>query len=369
MNSMQRMVCFVLMSIALLLAGPLRAFGATDDSQARAMLAFLRAVAAKRDARPLVDPLMAMKGTALVIAQQNLMRRVTAEQYREVLLAVAEHREPRLTVPEGDLRAMKGKQGLLQDILPSLRWGCEHVDVLSSQLAVASALDVGAQANKLALENLPEPVPLGVPLYFVMGGRAGAAASDQGIYFDVLTNAFRNPGAKLETQKVVEFFAHEMHHVGLGQILDRRQSRLHLDENGQRAFTLLSGLVMEGSASYLINAHHDLTVIRNDPGFAAPGDPSSQLAAVEHVLAGVLQQNWTGKQYEEAMGQFTGSELHVTGALMFDAIWRAAGREEVMQVLRDPRQLLARYNRSAGVDPQAFQFSAALAKQVAVIGN
>lgn len=143
-------------------------------------------VAAGKGAKPLIDPLLAMTGTELVIAQQNLACRVTKEQHREVLLAMAEHRDPRLTVPEGDVRAVKGVQGLLKDVLPSLRWGCEHPDLLDAHLAGAARLNVGSQAQKLALDNLPEPVALDVPLYFVMGGRAGAAAAADGISFRLL---------------------------------------------------------------------------------------------------------------------------------------------------------------------------------------
>ena len=154
-------------------------------------------------------------------------------------------------------------------MVPALQWGVEHKDMLAARLSAVAAMDVDAGARRLALANLPEPAPLDVPLFLVMGGRAGAAASDDGIYFDILVMSFRDPGHDPGPAQVVAFFAHELHHVGLGRVIDRAQSRLTLDSAGSRAFALLRGLVMEGSASYLINGHRDLAALRRDPAFAA----------------------------------------------------------------------------------------------------
>ena len=84
-----------------------------DDAQASHVLRFLRAVAATdtSTARLLVDSVMAAKGTALIIAQQNVSRRVTSDEYREVLLSLAEHRAPRFASPPANARAAKGREG------------------------------------------------------------------------------------------------------------------------------------------------------------------------------------------------------------------------------------------------------------------
>jgi hypothetical protein len=202
-----------------------------------------------------------------------------------------------------------------------------------------------------------------------MGGRAGAAANDNGIYFDVLATSYRDPQHYPDSRQIVEYFAHELHHVGLGRILDREQSHLHLNESGQCAFDLLRGLVMEGSASYLINGHRDLAFMRKSPMFTAAGDDSSRFTAVQRVLTGVLQQGWTRQQYEQTATQFDGNTLHITGATILDIIMRAQGRSAVMEVLRDPRQLLIRYNRSVRPQGGNFYFSGALARQVATLGK
>lgn len=331
------------------------------------MLALLRAVAEHQNAQPMLDPILASTGTKLIIAQQNVARRVTAEEYREVLLAFVARRPPQLAaVPLGEARARKGREGLLQDVLPSLQWGAAHVDLLASRLDAAARLDIAAEARQLALSNLPRTEVLDVPLYLVMGGRAGAAAGAKGIYFDVLAMSSRGDHYPA-SQEIVEFFAHEMHHVGLARILDERQARLQLDADGRRAFDFLRGLVMEGSASYLINGHRDLAGMRRDPMFA--GDDQSRMRSVAQAFNGVLNEHWPPATYDEAMTQFAGNELHITGATMLDAIYRAEGRQAVMRVMEDPRQLVLRYNQSTAKDPQAFHFPASLASQVAHLGD
>ncbi len=339
-----------------------------DDSQPRAFLRFLEAVAQHRDARPLVDTLLASPGTGLVIAQQNVVRRVTAAEYREILLAVAEEREPRLEYDGNDPRSAKGAEGLVRDVLPALRWGAAHVDLLASRLTALAALDVDASARQLALANLPEPVSLDVPLFLVMGGRAGAAATTGGIYFDVLVTSVRSQNRYPTPSEIVEYFAHEMHHVGLEQILEGQKRGLHLDEAGERALGLVSGLVAEGSATYLINGHRDLAAMRVAPSIAAPGTDGERLATVERVLTGVLENGWDAHAYDGAMMQLAGNALHMTGATMLDAIWRAEGRAGVMVVMRDPRQLLSRYDASVAATTDAFRFPEPLARRIASLG-
>lgn len=340
-----------------------------DDSQASLFLRYLAAVAAHRPATALVDSVLDAKGTALVIAQQNLSRRVSAAEYREVLVAAAERREPRIPVPDGDPRAAKGREGLLHDVLPCIEWGAANVAALSANLAALHGANPGGRARSLALRNLPDSVSIDVPLFLVMGGRAGAAAPPGGIYVDVLTTSCRAPGRTVTPETVTAYFAHEMHHVGLEQIIERRERTLHLDSASRRAMELLHGLVMEGSASYLINGHRDLAAMRKDPAFAAPGTDPERMALVERILSGVLEEHWSASQFDGAMADLSGNALHITGAVMFDAIWRAGGRTAVMGVLEDPRLLLVRYDDSVRGRPGAFQFASGLARRVTSLGE
>ena len=313
---------------------PARAQRRLDDSQARLVLRFLGAVEKNEDAKPLIDSIMAAPGTGLVIAQQNLSRRVSAAEYREVLVAFA-----------------------------------EHLDLLAARLDTIGGLDVDAAARRMALENLPERVPLEVSEYLVMGGRAGAAATAGGIYFDVLVTSHRSGDHFPAPRQVVEFFAHELHHVGMEAILDGRERQLRLDDEARRALGLVRGLVMEGSASYLINGHRDLAAMRIDPGLAASGDDRERMVRVERILSGVLESHWTDVQYERAMTDFTGNSLHMTGAAMLDAIWHAGGRKAVMAVLLDPRLLLGRYDETVARTTSSYRFPEDLAHRLAELGG
>src|SRR5437763_465980 len=73
--------------------------------------------------------------------------------------------------------------------------------------------------------GLPARSPVTAHLFVVGGGRAGAAAFDNGdIYFDVLATSYRVALGTIEsypsTDGIVGFYAHEMHHLALGQIID-----------------------------------------------------------------------------------------------------------------------------------------------------
>lgn len=340
-----------------------------DDTQARVFLRYLGAVAEHRDARALIDTVMASRGTALIIAQQNLVRRVSAAEYREVLTALAEGREPDLQFDRTDPRSLKGAEGLVRDVLPALKWGSGHVEQLQARLTDLAALDVEAKARDLTLANLPESVPLDVPLLLVMGGRAGAAATGDGIYFDVLVTSFRAPDRFPGPDQVVEYFAHEMHHVGLGRIVERRERSLHLDDASTRALSLVSGLAAEGGASYLINGHRNLAAMRQDPTTSAPGTDAERMQEVERALTAILEGAQSPAAYDQALAKLSGNALHLTGAAMLDAIWRDRGRAGVMTVLRDPRRLLLDYDQSACGTAGAFCFSAPLAQRVASLGS
>lgn len=86
------------------------------------------------------------------------------------------------------------------------------------------------------------------------GGRAGAAAIDDQLYFDVLSSAWRGSAAKsppTSPAEVVEFFAHEAHHLGYRQILERKQAAFHLTGAENQAWNFLTAMLMEGSATFL----------------------------------------------------------------------------------------------------------------------
>src|SRR5580700_4762924 len=118
-----------------LLAGPAVAKNAPDSSQAEAMLELLRSCRDNNVTVAAIDRVISLPGTALVVQQQNISRRVTMQQYREVLRAACLGRVVEVKPAEAGARAEKGVTGLMQDVGPSLVWGRDHVALLESQLA------------------------------------------------------------------------------------------------------------------------------------------------------------------------------------------------------------------------------------------
>lgn len=136
-----------------------------------------------------IEQVMAFPGTKLVIAQQNISRRITSAQYRTTLVSACRGEIARLQPSESGARAEKGVEGLIGDVAPSLLWGRDHVAFLRQRLAAVKETQGLDEIVPLALKNLPEKVALSPKLYFVMGGRAGAAAIGDAIYIDLLSDS------------------------------------------------------------------------------------------------------------------------------------------------------------------------------------
>ena len=210
----------------------------------------------------------------------------------------------------------------------------------------------------------------------MIGGRAGAATLEgDEIYFDVLATSYRAVKGTLDYPtpvQVSEYFAHETHHVSLSQILNRTRSRLRLNNREQRAFSFLTALVMEGSASYFINGHRSLEAMRHDPQFMENFEKENELQRLsQQVLRSVLETGLDGEPYEKATTPFLGSGWHVAGALMLAPIDEAEGLGAVMKVLRDPRKLLVTFNRATAKlksTSARTSFDKSLAKRISCMG-
>jgi Putative zinc dependent peptidase (DUF5700) len=348
-----------------------------DLGQAELVLELLRDAAARRVTPADVDAVLAAHGTRLIIQQQNISRAVDPGQYRQLLSHIDREGMPAIAPIDAGERARRGVQGLTENVWPALRWGVANADLLARRLDALRALDVRAAAKELAMRHLPGPVPLDTRLFVVMGGRAGAAAIDGDIYFDVLATSFavgRALAAYPTPAQITEFFAHEMHHTALSPIIDRTRRALALDAAEARAFDFLSSLAMEGSASYLINGHGRIDEMRADPQFAEQLAGGNQLLeSCEQLLRDLLERGLDGEAHERALAPFTGSGFHAAGALLLDAVHRDGGQEAIMAVLRDPRGMLVAFNRASarlqgGARP-APVFDDALARRVAAMGD
>lgn len=320
-----------------------------------------------------IDRAMALPGTTLVISQQNISRRVTAEEYREVLEAACAGRIAAPKPAGTGERAQKGVAGLTQDVAPSMLWGRDHLAQLDSSLSELERYPSMDGSIGLARKYLPEPVPLDPKLYVVMGGRAGAAAIENNLYFDVLISSWRasrGTSAPVTPRAVVEFFAHETHHLGYGQILDRRRSNLRLTPAENQVWSFLSSILMEGSATLLINGHEKLSDLEGQP------DIRPYLSKAPELLRGmqkVMQAAFAGPLSDEAYAEATAPYLdmgyHATGAVLLAAIKKKRGLERVLRVMSDPRTLLNEYNACADKSTVRFRFNEYLAKRTSRMGE
>lgn len=342
-----------------------------DFTQADAMLDLLRACHANKASPSDFDRVISLAGTELVVAQQNISRRVTMQQYREVLQAACVGRVADVKPAEPGARAAKGVTGLTEDVAPSLVWGRDNIPLLKSRLAELRRNQAIGNAIPLARKYLPENVPLTPKLYVVMGGRAGAAAIDEQLYFDVLISAWRARGTIQATtpQQVVEFFAHETHHLGYGEILDKKKDSLKLSPGETQVWDFLVATMMEGSATLLINGHEKLSDLEKQPDIAPYlAEVPDLLPKMDALLRRAFDRPVPEEDFDQAKLPFLDMGYHATGAVLLAAIEKKRGLSGVMEVMADPRLLLVAYNECANESIVPFKFDPELADHIAHMG-
>ena len=345
---------------------------APDFTQAEAMLNVLRTCRDKGSGAD-IDHVLTLPGTELVVAQQNISRRVTMQQYRDVLRAACSGKVAQIRPAEPGARAEKGVAGLTEDVAPSLIWGRDHVAQLESKLRELQQNNKIGDAVPLARKYLPSSVSLNPKLYVVMGGRAGAAAIDDGLYFDVLISEWRSSmghAAPVGPSDVVLFFAHETHHLGYGQILDEKRASLHMNPAEDQAWRFLTSILMEGSATLLINGQEQLSVLETQSDVKAYLDKAPDLLpAMQKILNAALNGPMSAESYDEAVDPFLNMGYHAAGAVLLAAIEKKQGFTGVMQVMADPRRLLETYNACASDSNVSFRFDPTLAARIAKMGS
>jgi hypothetical protein len=350
-----------------------------DSRQAELMLALLRSAAGGAGPAPagLVDQVLRAPGTDLILRQQNISRRVDPEQYRALLTALPSAEPPELAPADAGERSRRGLEGLRQDVWPALLWGTAHADLLEARIDRLRHADLRSRAAAIAREFLPDGTEPDARLSIVMGGRAGAAAFDGGdIYVDVLALSYKaasgTAGAYPTPEEQVEFFAHEMHHLGLGRTLEKARRGLVLSPEEAHALDALTALVMEGGATYLINAHRDIGAMRRDPAYADfLSKNDALLESCRRVLETVLRASPDAEAYDRATAPLSGNGWHSAGALLLSEIDAAGGLEAVFEVLRDPRRLLFAYDEAVRDRRKtaAWTFDANLAERLRRLGE
>ncbi len=343
------------------------ALGAIDATQSQAMIDFLDSCHAGTVSPAGIEQVMGLPGTQLVIAQQNISRRITVAQYRAILVSACKGEIARLQPSEPGARAEKGLEGLTEDVAPSLLWGRDHVAFLRQRLAAVKGTQDLGEIVPIALRNLPEKVELAPMLYFVMGGRAGAAAIDDAIYIDLLSDAWRTRGKNtpMTPRQIIEFFAHETHHLGYGQILERRKQSLRLAGGGEQAWNFLASLLMEGSATLLVSAHGSWAELEKQDHIHADLSRLPQLLPkAQSLLRRAMNDKMSEQEHQAAVSDFFGEGYHATGAWLLNVIQEVQGKRGVLRVMGDPGKLLTVYNRCAAKLDHPFRFNPGLAKEL-----
>ena len=365
--------CSQLLSAAAGAASPM------NTEQAERMVAFVAEVVGGQGGSPPIEVLVELRGTELIVEQMNLFRKVSMDQYAEVLSALRDGRELDLAPVDDGERARRGVDGLERGVFPSLIWAKSNLPALRASLAQAQERDLPREAIELAASYLPEAVEISPKIYLVMGGRAGfAALSDQAIYYDVLYTAYvrdRLEMPPISEDEILAFFAHEIHHLGLDEILESQVDLERFDTRQKRVWEVLYSLLAEGSATYLINARRDLESLQPDRSYGEFfEDPEALLTRYAKMFRETLEGTLGDQQqFEVARSALSGNSDHVAGAILIHALDQAGGLEAVMATLSDPGRLLRDFNRAQQqIGPAAFvdfRFAEDLANEVAGIGN
>lgn len=334
-----------------------------DFSQAELVFDFLRSASMGKLENDLIDSILAAKGTTLIIEQQNRRGRIDSAQYRLILETILDQDAPHIAPLDSTERAALGASRLQSEVRVALKWGMENIGVLERELSRLKNIDVSHEARTIAESYLPSPLDQAPSILFVAGGRAGFFAADNCAYMDLIVTSFsrmRRGELFMSGQEITAYFAHEMHHVGFMDQMERLENTLILEERGERALRFVTGLVSEGSATYLINADRDIESIRTGRSYAKYfAVDGGLLNLCERILAHILDGEIASEdEYSLATRPLLGMGFHSAGSLMIHVIDSGSNLEAVMKVIEDPRLLLQEYEKAAqkvradpGADP------------------
>jgi hypothetical protein len=348
-----------------------------DVSQALLMLDFLERVSQRNHEPEHLEAVMESEGTELIVAQMNLARRTSKDQYRQLLVGLANGQLPELEPVDSSERARNGVRGLTGNVWPILNWGLDRTDVLRQRVEHLDRLDFYEQAVGKAMSFLPEHEAISPRVFAVIGGRAGGAElSEERIYIDVLVFSFRDrreQGYPTDTE-LINTIAHEMHHVGYGRFLSRVAQNASLDDQGRLILRFVSELLMEGSATYLISEDRNIDRMRAKRSYSdILEDESGLLAATEDIISSILNGELDSpEEYEDVTAELLGNWFHSTGSYMLSVIDEAVGLEMIRQVLAEPTRLLFEYNQAAhsmSSDSPVYHFDDMVAERVLRIGH
>jgi len=321
-----------------------------NTDQASAMISFLQSVEDTDDRQSMIDELLNMKGTQLILDQMNLYRKVSSEQYRELLENLKGKEFPQITPLDEGRSARRGVDGL-REVWKYLQWSANHTGMITDRLVKMRSLDIYEQSKNLALANLPEPVDIAPEVYIVAGGRAGAAALDSSsIYYDITKMSYMHEASgtpytdSVMQKELTPFLAHEMHHIGFYSLMRNKRTDLARTNKANRILDLLEGLVAEGSATYLVDGQRNTDNISFFPDIE---QQDQLLARYQDALRLIINDSIKSREeYNELIAGFTGNSPHIAGTALLSRIDKAFGLEKVMECVANPIIILEEHNKA-----------------------
>jgi hypothetical protein len=350
----------------------------TNFTQADLMLHIMKSASEGQIDSACIDEMLITQGMNLIIEQQNVRGRIEKSQYDTLLSGLNSDQSPMIQPIDSSQKAKLGAKRLNEQIWIILKWGMTHIDSLEFRLNHLKKLKIGRQAELLAESFLPVPINSIPGIYFVMGGRAGFYAGEKNIFMDVLNMSFSCDNRKenfISDKEIMNYFAHEMHHIGYSNLRKRQYDNLILDDNETRALGFISGLLSEGSATYLISWNKDIDVMKNRyRKFFDMGD------GLLDICSQILESIFQGKiknvdDYSLATRPLLGMGYHAAGSRMIHIIYQAGGLKPIMKIMEDPRTFVVEYNNAAKnvmQNPESdkqYLFDSDLAIRVSKIGK
>jgi hypothetical protein len=320
-------------------------------SQAELMLSFLQNIKEGSISEDLIDSILKSKGMELIVDQQNRRGNINKVQYRDLMLNLMQEKAPEIEPVNASERSKLGARRLKEEIWMVLKWGLENVDLLRQQLDSLKRMDIFGQAKEIAETFLPEPLKEIPEIYFVAGGRAGFFASENCTYMDFMVMSFsrsRRGEPFISEIEIIDYFAHEMHHVGYSRLKEKIRMATK-DENLERAIGFISGLISEGSATYMINNHRSIDMMKSNRRYARYFElEGGLLQTCQGILISILNGDiQSDDDYSKATEPLLGMGYHAAGSLMMSVIDQVGGLETIFRILQDPRLFLVEYNRAA----------------------
>ena len=270
--------------------------------------------------------------------------------------------------PDGSWTSLAMRRNLWMYALNNTEKLREDLDKLKKARVRDAALE-------LASRYLPDEADISNRFYVVLFGASSAFSVGEENGYDLLQLPKTSTG-EIDIERVIQTFAHEMHHSGFDNCARKYMSEV----NGEGRIMLAGILASEGMPTHFINRQREnLELMKSAPNeifrmlAAQWEDHLTRLPELYREAENDIRLNMKGEIgqkeiFEKWMSGLQGP-AYALGSDMFSVIEKHLGVEEAKKIVRDYRQILSVYNRAAekGIagGEKLFVFDKDLAEQLA----